>query len=483
MGGLNLYQVLLQLVLTPLYLRFLGVDGYGIVGFYLVLVGFAAVVDTAISGAVCREIAWLQAREGEKRQIPTLVFSTEVLFWWLAVLLSGLLLGAAFFSGENWFPDSARLGGQLRGIGWLMAGSFLVGFPAGFYNGILNGHQKQIHGGAIGAVAQSVRGFGAAALLGFVSPDLRIFFLWNILAGALQTAALRRAAWNCVNVAGVPSRFSWQAVESLREFAGALFVITVCSGVSLYADRLILSKWIPLADYGTYVVIATVLAGFSRLVTPLTLYFSPLMTTHASSGDRRATAICLRDFSGWVLLLLIPPLTNFSLFSDEILTWWTGKPELADGTASLALFLAAGFLLQSLCYPVTTMLYAEKKLAGLLQAAVVAAFLVPGCLLVIIPHHGSLGAAGTLAFSALAYFVYILVIGSRALGVSLLFLPRDLCLSVAVSLGLSLVGWALVAEIVGTPGPLSLGLLFILSFTGNAVLVLMLTQRAGKVLG
>ena len=265
-------------------------------------------------------------------------------------------------------------------------------------------------------------------------------------------------------------RFSWQAVNSLRGFAGALFAITVCSGLSLYADRLILSKWIPLTEYGVYVVLATVLAGFSRLVTPLTLYFSPLMTTHVSKGNCRATRIGLRTFFDWVLVLLIPPLANFALFSEEILALWTGNRDMAVGTRKLAALLALGVLLQSACYPITTMLYAKKELSVLLKAAVAMAVLVPILLLLLIPGYGALGASTTLAGCAIANFIYILIVGSQALGANLFSLLRNMCFSLAVSFGLCFLGGTLI----GTYGPLSLGLLFILSFTGNAILVVKL---------
>lgn len=99
--------MLLQLCLVPQYLKFLGLDGYGIVGFYLALLAVAAVLDTAISSAVCREIAWLQARGDPDRRIPVFIFSAETSLWILVVALTALFL--VFFSafGNSWLPTQA----------------------------------------------------------------------------------------------------------------------------------------------------------------------------------------------------------------------------------------------------------------------------------------------------------------------------------------------------------------------------------------
>lgn len=473
MGGLTLYQVLLQLAVTPLYLKYLGLDGYGVIGFYLVLLGISAVLDTAVSSAVCREIVWLKART-EQRQIPTLVLSTERAYWGLVALLTAAFLCVVSFYGKNWFAESERLQNQARQIGWLIGASFFISFPAGFYNGILNGHQKQVQAGLLGALAQSVRGLGAVAILAFILPDLRLFFVWNLVSGFFQTAMLRRTALGCLDLPERIPPFSWRAVESLRAFAGGMFAITGLSSISLYADRIILSKYISLAEYGTYVLIGTVLGGFSRLVTPLTLYFTPLMTAHAASGSCSEMVDQLQAFFRWICVLLVPPLVMFSLFSDEILALWTQNPHLFSGTQKLSLYLATGFLLQTACYPITTMLYAEKKISGLLQGAVGMALLTPLALMVIIPKYGSLGAALTLALCSFVYFFFILVIGSRALKKSLLFLGRNLCLSVLGAMLLT--APAFLPGLASSYRTYIFGALLLLSFTGNLLINLALKK-------
>lgn len=467
---MTFYQVLLQLAVTPLYLKYLGLDGYGVIGFYLVLLGMAAVLDTAVSGAVCREIAWLKAKKEEEGQIPTLVFSTERAFWALVACLAAAFVGLASLYGKDWFPESDRIQNQVRQIGWLIGASFFASFPAGFYNGILNGHQKQVEAGLLGALAQTVRGLGAVAIIALILPDLRLFFVWNLVTGIFQTALLRRAAMRCLDLPGVIPPFSWKAVESLRGFAGGMFAITGFSGISLYADRIILSKFIPLSEYGIYVLIGTVLAGFSRMVTPLTLYFTPLMTAQAASGGHRKMIDQLQVFFGWLCVLLVPPLVIFSLFSDMILALWTQNPLLFSGTQKLSLLLAAGFLLQSACYPITTVLYAENRISGVLRGAVGLAVATPLALAIIIPRHGGQGAALTLALIALAHFLYILTIGSRALKNSLFFLGRNLCLSVLGTLVLA--SFAYLPGIVSSSRLLILTAILLLCFFGNLLLVL-----------
>lgn len=426
--------MLLQLCLVPQYLKFLGLDGYGIVGFYLALLAVAAVLDTAISSAVCREIAWLQARGDPDRRIPVFIFSAETSLWILVVALTALFL--VFFSafGNSWLPNPGRFKNQIQEIGWLMGGAFLTAFPAGFYGGILNGHQKQVQAGVLGALGQSLRGLGALAALVFVAADLRIFFLWNLVAGILITLMFRHAARGCWYLPQIQTAFSWQALSSIQGFAGGMFAITACSCLSIYADRLILSRYISLEEYGLYILICTVIGGMSRLVTPLTLYFTPLMTHYASAENKPEMLKAIEKFTVWTGVLLIPACVCFIYFSDTILKIWTGNRGLSSGTQSLSFFLGLGLILQSASYPTTTMLFAEKKIQGVLYGSLAMAILAPVGLILTAPHLGSLGASALLAALSFWYFVYIIFIGTKHFGKSLLYLPKTLFSFLALSI-------------------------------------------------
>jgi len=430
LGSISVYQALLQIGLLPFYLNLIGLDGYGIVGFFMALQGMASVLDTAVSGAVCRQIAWLNARGVENLRIPPLVYSTEILFWAVVSFFTLLFFIFVFFFHEQWFQESDRFEYQIREISWLAGGAFLTSFPAGFYAGIMNGYEKQVHSGLLGALAQSVRSFGGLAVLMLNAADLRMFFVWNMVIGALHTMLQRKAALKCLPAPAIKTRFSWPAVKSIQKFAGGMFAITACSSLGVYADRLILSKFVSLSDYGLYVFIANLLGGMSRFVSPLIVYYNPKMAAFASTQNNKKLIESLQEFFSWICALLIPPLITFATFSNLWLVWWTGNSVFTSGTEAISFLLGAVLLLNQACYPVTSMLYANEKMKGVFKGTICAAIFTPLALLAIIPEYGSLGAAATMALIALAHFAYILWIGSKALKKNLLKFAKTLVLCI-----------------------------------------------------
>lgn len=435
LSGLNLYQILLHVALTPLYLRHLGLDGYAIVGFFLTLLSIASILDTALSSAVLREVAWLRVRPGREREIPGLVLSTEKVLWCAVVILGLVVFAGLGMAGQGWFFDAGRFAPQMPQIWFFMAAAFVAGFPSGFYNGILTGYQKQSEAGAWGALGHSIRGLGSAATLVWISNDIRLFFLWNFMAGAVQTWAMRRAVLRNMEIPAPHAGFSWKQVESLREFGGGIFLVTCFSSLALNADKLILGKTLPLQELGIYMVVWSAVAGLSRLITPLTMVYSPAITEHLSTGNLRELTACLRRFYRLILILLVPVVTTLAFFAEPLFLWWTAQPVLAAESGPLVLWLGIGLLFQSVCYPITTLLYADKKPQVILWGTLGTGLALILALLVVVPGHGSWGAALCMSLFGLANLLYLTTAALKIFASSLV----SVFAGVFLSLGLVLI--------------------------------------------
>ena len=166
-----------MLFLTPLYILSLGVESYGLIGFYLSWVSILAILDVSVSLTATTEIAWRSARLEMKKTIPILLRSLELAYWFI-ILLSGLgiLIGAWFF-GAGWFEAKSLSPDQIRGVLMLMAISLVVQVPSGLYIGGLMGLQRQVECSVLLTIFGTVRGLGSVVVLWFVSSDLYTFFV------------------------------------------------------------------------------------------------------------------------------------------------------------------------------------------------------------------------------------------------------------------------------------------------------------------
>ena len=172
----NIWLTLLMLVLTPLYIFLLGVESYGLIGFYLSWVAILGILDVSISLTAVTEIAWRSARPEMKKTIPVLLKSLELAYWIIILVLGfGILIGAWFF-GAGWFEAKSLSPDVIRDALMLMAVSLVVQIPSGLYIGGLMGLQRQVECSSLLAIFGTLRGLGSIMVLWFVSSDFTVFF-------------------------------------------------------------------------------------------------------------------------------------------------------------------------------------------------------------------------------------------------------------------------------------------------------------------
>src|SRR5215469_6203758 len=86
---------LMGFIFVPFYLRFIGVEGYGLVGFFVLLSSAFALMDGGLGDAATRQIAGYATSDDEgKRRIVALLRSIESIFWMVAVL-TGLIVAVS----------------------------------------------------------------------------------------------------------------------------------------------------------------------------------------------------------------------------------------------------------------------------------------------------------------------------------------------------------------------------------------------------
>ena len=71
----------IQFAIIPQYVRYLGVEAYGLVGFFLTLQAMLQVLDLGVSPSVNRELAWYSASPDKSAEACDFVHTLELAYW------------------------------------------------------------------------------------------------------------------------------------------------------------------------------------------------------------------------------------------------------------------------------------------------------------------------------------------------------------------------------------------------------------------
>jgi len=389
----NSWSVALLLLLTPMYIALLGIEGYGLIGLYMSMAVILGILDTGISATVVREIAWYSVRPEGRSKIPILLHSVEIIYWSTILIIGGLLIWGAWFFGNDWFRAKELSDTELNHVLMLMVGALVLQVPCGLYVGGLMGLQRQVECSWLLVFWGTVRGFGSIAVLWLWEPSVEIFFLWQIMVGVAQVAMMRWALWRRINDAEGLASFSWRELHSLKGFAGGMLMITISGVLLSQSDKIILSRLVSLELFGFYTLAWTVASGLTRVATPLIQAFSPHFTELVSVGKHEEMQQQLSLASQVMSVLILPPAVLIAVFGEPILTAWTRNPLVAAGAAPLLSLLVVGTAFASCSYPALSALYSRKQIGVVVAINFLALVIFMPLLIWAIVKSGAIGAA------------------------------------------------------------------------------------------
>ncbi len=124
---------LLSLALVPVYIRYLGIEAYSLVGLFAVIQAWMALLDAGMAPTLGREMARFTAGTVTVQAIRDLLRSIETLYLGMAALVALSLTWAADFLARHWLnidrlPVEVVIG-ALSMLGVVVAQRFCVHRP------------------------------------------------------------------------------------------------------------------------------------------------------------------------------------------------------------------------------------------------------------------------------------------------------------------------------------------------------------------
>jgi len=340
--GASVWTALLGLAVIPFYVRFLGLEGYGLIGFLATAQAVLSLLDLGLAATVNREVARSTAT-GEPGPARSLLRSAGRVYWAIALAIGAVLVLAAPAIAARWLQADTLSAGRLAGVVALMGLVIACRWPATLYHGALMGAQRVATSSAISAAAATLGALGALLVLAFVSPSVQAFLLWQAAVGLTAALVARNAAWRALGAA-LPSDPPMELGRILR-FAAGVSGVAIAGVVLTQVDKVTLSKVLPLAEYGAY-MLAVAIAGTLYLFSqPFFNVLYPRFSLLAHAGDAVGLGETYRVATRLLGALAFPAAMVFCVFPRELVQVWTRDAALAAAVAPVLPLLAAGVAL------------------------------------------------------------------------------------------------------------------------------------------
>ena len=413
----RVWTAVVHLAFVPLYVSYLGIEAYGLIGVFSSLLALFALLDLGLSATLNRELAKFSAKAGigSAGEARDLVRTLEMPYWLLALVIGiGVALAAPFIAGD-WLRVDRLEVASVRQAVTLMGLTIALQWPASLYGGGLMGLQRQVLLGGINAGVATLRAVGAVLVLANFAATIEAFFCWQAAASALQTLATGAALWLRLPRSAQAPRFDRRILSGVWRLAAGMAAISALGVVLTQLDKVILVKLLPLAEFGYYSLAWTVATGLYFLIGPLYSALFPRFTQLVAQQNEPGLRGLYHEGCQWMSVILLPIAVVIALFSAELMRLWTGDAVLAEHSHLLLSLLITGTALNGLMSLPTglQLAYGWTRL-GIATNLVAVAALVP-LMFVLTSRFGAAGGAAAWVLLNGAYVLLALPLMHRRL--------------------------------------------------------------------
>lgn len=396
---------LMSLFFVPFYVELMGIEAYGLVGFYLTLLAIALVWSFSASTTLLRALAQAVAARRPAEEFRDSVRTLEVYYWGATALVGVAIVAASGLIGR-WVQADELSGSEVHGAVVLMGIALLFQGPQTLYQGGLQGLDRQVVVNAILATGATLRGVVAVMVLALVSPTPVAFFATQALVSLLQTGAMAGALWRALPSSDQRPQFRRAMIVSVWRFTAGTTIISITAVVLMQTDKLLLSRMLPLTEFGYYSLASQVAISVLLLVGPVYASVFPRLSALTESDAPQALANIYNRASQLVAILVLPAAAVLAAFSTPLLLIWTGNAGIADGAGTLLAVLVIGSALNGLStVPFALQLAHGWTRLALAQNLIAIALLAPA----IIWSARTFGAVGAAVMWPLVNAGYVLI--------------------------------------------------------------------------
>lgn len=391
-GGSSV-AALLGFIFIPLYVKFLGIESYGLLGFFVVLQSIFAILELGMGAAATRQIAKYSSQNNYQHEIRSYTKTLEIFYSIFAIFIGLSSIFLAPLISSKWLNYGEITKGEVDYAVELIIYCIALLWTVNFYNGVLIGLQKMVLINAINVSISIFRNVGAVFVLWLISPTIRAYFEWQLIVSIVNLILMNYFVWRSLPKSSYITKFKISYLTQEWRFTAGMSGIMILSTVLTQVDKLILTKLLTLADFGYYMLASTVQAVFLKLINPIFVAANPKFTSLVSNSNTKELISTYHLLSQLVSVLIYPAACVIIFFPYELMFIWTQNIETTKNTYQLVRIFSVSMIIScSLYMPYALQLaYGETRLS-LISNFISVIILFP-LIIVLSKFYGGIGAA------------------------------------------------------------------------------------------
>jgi O-antigen/teichoic acid export membrane protein len=441
----QVFVILAGVLMMPFYLRRMGAETYGLIGFFTLMNTWFQILDAGLSLTLARESARFRAGRIDGATLHALLRMLQIFFVAVAGLGALAIAASAHAIAASWLRvEHLPLATVTKAV-LLMGLTVPLQWMTGLYRGAINGFERQVWLSGFNIVIAILRFGGAALVIVAFGPAPLNFFVYQLAVSTVELAVLMLMTRRVLPPVSAGQRRLLRRAEviDLLGFSGAIAFAVVAWVLVTQVDKLVLSRILLLAQYGIFSLAAVAAGGILALGAPVAQALLPRLTKLTAEHADDEVIRIYRQGTQIVCLLAVPSSLALAFFSGPAIWAWTGDPSAAAAGPILTPYALGNGVMTLGAFPYYLQ-YARGDLRlHVIGSALLIATLVPAIAFAA-SRYGAVGAGyAWLCLHGLYFLVWVPIVHRRlSPGLHLRWLLRDILPIAAAGTGAA---WAISA--------------------------------------
>lgn len=403
----QLYITAAGIVIVPLYVQYMGAEAYGLVGFFAMLQAWFGLLDVGLTPTIARESARFQGGASTALEYRRLTRALEGVFFGVALLGGTFLFVMAKPMASGWLNASELTSYEITLSLQLIAFIVALRWMSGLYRGVITGAERLVWLSGFNTLVATVRFVLVLPIIMFVSASPLVFFAFQLGLAMFELLGLAWMAYRLLPLVEYGQRIQWEwaPLKPVLKFSLSIAFTSSVWILVTQTDKLILSKILPLADYGYFTVAVLVASSIMIVSTPISSAIMPRMTRLHAEGKNEKLVAVYRQATQIVTITVIPVALLLIFFAPQILWAWTGDAALVERASPVLTLYAIGYAFLAFSAFPYYLQYAKGDLRLHLVGSMLFLVLLIPSVIWAAAKHGVVGAGWAWLLANVLYFL------------------------------------------------------------------------------
>ncbi len=344
------WVALLQFTSVPILIKALGVEGYGLIGFFMILQMTLQVLDLGLSTTINRELARYAATSDQTHEMSDFLRTLETVYWLIGLAIGGILYSFAPLIASTWLKaDAPQLSATAHSV-QLIALVVAIQWPLSFYQGGLIGLQRLLLLNALRIACSTFTVVGALVVVTYWYPSPDGYFSWYAMGSGVQVILSAAVLWH---VMPKITRHAHVKLELLRRrvpFVTGMSGLLALGILLSQMDRIALSWRGDLKELGYYATAGMVAGSLQLFITPIYSAVFPRMSGLVKLERLDNLSELYHAGTQLMAVCILPTTVVIGMYSEVCINLWISDREVARNTSLIAQLLLAGTALNGLMH-------------------------------------------------------------------------------------------------------------------------------------